>query len=122
VLQDKTEQDLLLALNDSSGLELCGFILKDGGGKQSLRRVANMAGTAGAFLISALDWRRTLRYAKAEGLEILAVVHSHSSSTEMSEVDRKHCDNLGLPFVIVRVHGDKLDYRVYRAHAPGALP
>ena len=104
---------LLAAIREGAPAEVCGFLLADPAGRQQFRRVPNYSEVPGAFLIAPTDYRRVHRDAAERGLKVMAVVHSHSASLDLSEADRRDCRLVGLPFVVVLICDGAIDHRVH---------
>ncbi len=111
MLQATASREIQRALEDAgTTAEICGFLLQDETGRQAFRQVANLAGP-GEFLVSELDWSRVIRDSEKRGLSVIAFVHSHLSSLDMSEADRRCCNAIDLPFVVVRLRGGTLEHQ-----------
>jgi proteasome lid subunit RPN8/RPN11 len=110
------ERELVRALRASPGREVVGFLLTDSR-KAGLNfwRLRNYGEQHGAFALDPLEVRRVRRTAARRGMRIAAFVHSHPSSLDRSRADRTSQALTALPWMIVRLDGDRLRQRLYPA-------
>ena len=94
--------DLLTrALEDSGGREICAVVLEDRQGGQEVIRVRNWSRDVDGFFIATSELRRIERYAERQGCKVLAFIHSHSSSLELSDRDRRSLEHSKYPWMVV---------------------
>jgi proteasome lid subunit RPN8/RPN11 len=113
MLQQAASITLSRALRQAGRREICGFLLVDSAGAQEIFLVRNSSWNVGGFTIAALDAERMERYAERHGYRVHALIHSHWSTLELSDVDKHGLATSKLPWLVVMLDGDSIRYRLY---------
>ena len=92
---------------------MAGLLLENAAGDQVLVFGPNLAEDGGTFDVPGW-WRYRIEgWARSCDLVIRAIVHSHVTSLEASHEDRRAMAVSGLPWVIVRLAGERLEWETY---------
>ena len=110
-------QLLTRALEDSGGREICAVLLENVKGDQAAVRVPNWSRDFDSFFVARSEIKRIERYAERNGYKILAFIHSHRSSLELSDTDRMSLEHSNYPWVIVILSDSGLHTRFYESLA-----
>jgi proteasome lid subunit RPN8/RPN11 len=99
-----------------SARELCGFLLRRADNSQGFAVARNLAHGPSVFLIPEREIARNYRNAERNGDNVIAFVHSHSSSLELSTADGRAMRRMRIPWIIVALEENDtgLIYRIYQ--------
>ncbi len=101
-LTPRAAEVVLTALRDAGGTEVTGFLLQDPIGYQQFVRARNLHGWQRGFFVSQSEYARVQRYAHRSQQDIVALVHSHISSTRLSREDVESLRAARIPWIVVR--------------------
>jgi proteasome lid subunit RPN8/RPN11 len=93
--------------------EVCAFLLSGRDEESQLVVARNWSSNPQGFLIAYSERRRVERYADSVGMEVAALVHSHSTSTQLSEFDRGMLKESDLPWIVVASTDGIVSQRTY---------
>jgi proteasome lid subunit RPN8/RPN11 len=113
MLATTTKELLKDCIFDACGREICAYLLVDEQGIEEIYRTTNMASDPGSFFICGAEFRRMERYAQREKLKVRAFIHSHVHSLDLSESDVIGLRESGLPWIVVVLAPDGLDFKVH---------
>jgi proteasome lid subunit RPN8/RPN11 len=95
------------------GRELCGYLALDRQGRQEFYPLTNRSDELDRFWISKGDYRRLVLHLARGNFRIVAFIHSHPSSLELSLEDSICLRHSDMPWIIVRIFAGELQSRVY---------
>jgi len=111
----EAEGDLRQALGHSGREEVVGFLLAvDAEDPAWFWRLRNYGEQPGVFALDELEVERVRRAAARRGERIVAFVHSHTSSLDLSPPDRRSQLLTRLPWLVVHLDGSELRWRLHR--------
>ena len=93
---------LIIAINDSPGQEVCGFLVSHGG-RISFRRLPNLGG-AGEFWVDQECLDRVLRHISSTDGVIIGFIHSHMAGINLSFADESSIENSSWPWLVITLH------------------
>ena len=117
-LSAKTRQTILFRIKNSSGREVCGFLVKGKRGNQRFEPVRNVANTPGSFIVLEKDILKLRSRAYEQGCSIQAFIHSHIGKVSLSYEDEVDFQNCAIPWIIVSANVTDLDYQVHYPNMP----
>jgi proteasome lid subunit RPN8/RPN11 len=83
------------------GAEVCGYLMEDDGGRQQFFALENRLASRDGCFVASGDVHRAHRYAAKHGLRVRDLVHSHSTGTSLSDVDRMGLAESDVPWIVV---------------------
>ena len=101
------------SVTEAGGREVCGYLTLDLGMQQAFHRITNRSVEPDNFWISRVDSRRFMKKAARQNLRVLAFLHSHRSSLELSRQDKISLDDSEVPWIVVAVVNGQLFSKVY---------
>lgn len=111
----EAEGDLRQALEESGREEVVGFLLAvEEDAPAWFWRLRNYGEQPGVFALDELEVGRVIRTAARRGERIVAFVHSHTSSLDLSPTDRRRQPLTNLPWLVVRLDGSEVRWRLHR--------
>ena len=112
-LNAKVIEELIHALHASNKRELCGFLLGSPKSKQSFIRVSNFGPGPKSFFVPEAEFLRVSKFAETQNMKVIAFIHSHIHSIELSETDLIGMKRTAFPWIIVKLAGSSIVYSVY---------
>jgi proteasome lid subunit RPN8/RPN11 len=100
---------------DSGGKEICALLLEDINGEQEIFRLPNWSNVSTAFFVAKSELQIVEHYAEREDKKILAFIHSHHSSPQISQADRRGLKYSKYPWVVVCLGPTGLEVKNYKA-------
>jgi proteasome lid subunit RPN8/RPN11 len=107
-------RDMLEHAREQAPRECCGLLVGKGAAVVRSVRARNLEATTTSYLIDPEDHFAAIRFARADGLEVVGAYHSHPSSTPVPSAADIAEANSGSDFVYVIVSLVNEDVRAYR--------
>ncbi len=107
-------RDMLEHAREQAPRECCGLLVGKGAAVVRSVRARTLEATTTRYLIDPEDHFAAIRFARADGLEVVGAYHSHPSSTPVPSAADIAEANSGSDFVYVIVSLVNEDVRAYR--------
>lgn len=101
------------ALRRMRGREYCAFLLEGANGTQEIFQVLNVDGLWGSFQVPDSELERVEAHAQRQGMTIVAFIHSHHSSVDMSPADIRSHARSRYPWIVVHAGTHEFRYKTY---------
>lgn len=100
-------------IRDAGDREFCALLLQHPDGQQEVIRLPNWSEDRFAFFVSTSELRRIERFASRVGAKVLAFIHSHISSLDLSDTDQEYLHHSKYNWVVVIMQDGSIRTKVY---------